>query len=320
MAVLQEACPLLAVHTQKGMQDSVPRETAEPGTPLFNAGALLEPSTEGARSARSARPPEPPTQGRVSASTAHPGCASRNLPPFFLGHRTALSLFTPPPRNPPAPSPWPPPSPQPRTRPQPGGSEPARRPPAGVPHSPSRTPRRRPREAFLPHLARPRLPSASLPLPAAPPLPRGFLSRQDLESAPEFLLAGPGPGGPMKTQLPERPRVRSVAPREDFCGSGSPARGKGADWYPGDHHGKTMVPQIRTDNITALHTGDLQMQSRHLENRSGTSETRDLHTRDLPNGDLRPEIPRGETPIPETPTPEIPYQGSKEKRPIEQGL
>ena len=115
-------------------------------------------------------------------------------------------------------------------------------------------------------------------------------------------------------------RVRSVAPREDFCGSGSPARGKGADWYPGDHHGKTMVPQIRTDNITALHTGDLQMQSRHLENRSRTSETRDLHTRHLPNGDLRPEIPRGETPIPETPTPEIPYQGSKEKRPIEQGL
>lgn len=44
-----------------------------------------------------------------------------------------------------------------------------------TPHAPSRTrtPRRRLRECFLPHLDPPGLPSASLPLPAAPPLPRG---------------------------------------------------------------------------------------------------------------------------------------------------
>ncbi|KAL4681523.1 hypothetical protein H8959_007000 [Pygathrix nigripes] len=41
-----------------------------------------------------------------------------------------------------------------------------------VPHA-NAAPRHGPWQVFLPHLARPRFPSSSLPLPAAPPLPRG---------------------------------------------------------------------------------------------------------------------------------------------------
>lgn len=112
---------------------------------------------------------EPPARDGVAASTAHPGCASRNHPPSLLGRappsRAALHRPASRPRarrRLPGPGPGP----------QPGGL----RPPAGPrpahpgPHAHAARP---PAGSLPPSPGRPRLPSASLPLPAAPPVPRG---------------------------------------------------------------------------------------------------------------------------------------------------
>lgn len=153
-----------AVHTHPG-DCSTPRPHCSMPGPSCSPRPLR---LRAARCPRSAGLPEPPARSGVSAFTAQRDCAPGTLPQT-LGRRRLLARRLAAPRHPATARRRPSPPASPRL----GGCAPARRP--GAPHSPARTrpPRRSPREGFLPHLDPARLPSASLPLPAAPLLPRG---------------------------------------------------------------------------------------------------------------------------------------------------